>query len=163
MRIDLTHRGEFAVRAAVAVALADDGRPISARRIAERMDIPAGFLAHVLADLVKAGIVIGTTGRNGGYRLARPAEDVSLLRVVDAVETKAEPPRCVMRGGACGSSGTCAVHRAFESAASAMRRELALTRLADVARDHRAGINGGPAAAPRLADNRVPLGVLARR
>ena len=69
MRIELTLRGDYAVRAALAITLLDDGHPVSARRIAERMDIPTRFLAHVLTDLVRAGVVVGTTGRNGGYRL----------------------------------------------------------------------------------------------
>ena len=110
MHLELTLRGDYAVRASLAIALLEDGRPVSARRIAERMDIPPGFLAHVLTDLVRAGIVVGTAGRNGGYRLAAPASAIDLLRVVDAVEERGDPPRCVMRGGPCRLDGTCAVH-----------------------------------------------------
>jgi Rrf2 family protein len=135
VRLELTLRGDYAVRAALAITLLDDGRPVSARRIAERMDIPARFLAHVLTDLVRAGIVVGTSGRNGGYRLASPATDIDLLQVVDAVEERGEPTRCVMRGGPCRHDGTCAVHDAFFAATAAMRRELAAARLADLAAD----------------------------
>lgn len=135
MHIELTLRGDYAVRAALAITLLDDGRPVSARRIAERMDIPARFLAHVLTDLVRAGIVVGTTGRNGGYRLSAPASTIDLLRVVDAVEEKGDPPRCVLRGGPCRLDGTCAVHDAFFAANAAMRRELAAANLAELAAD----------------------------
>ncbi|HEX5589778.1 MAG TPA: Rrf2 family transcriptional regulator [Candidatus Limnocylindrales bacterium] len=135
MRIELTRRGDYAVRAALAIALLEDGRPVSARRIAERMDIPGRFLAHVLTDLVRAGIVAGTTGRNGGYRLAAPPAAIDLLRVVDAVEDRGDPPRCVLRGGPCRLDGTCAVHDAFFAATSAMRRELAAVSLADLVAD----------------------------
>jgi len=133
VRIELTLRGDYAVRAALAIALLDDGRPVSARRIADRMDIPSRFLAHVLTDLVRAGVVVGTTGRNGGYRLAAPAADIDLLRVVDAVEDRGGPARCVLRGGPCRLDGTCAVHDAFFAATVAMRRELAAASLADIA------------------------------
>ena len=92
MQLELTLRGDYAVRASLAIALLEDGRPVSARRIAERMDIPPGFLAHVLTDLVRAGIVVGTAGRNGGYRLAAPASAIDLLRVVDAVEARGDDP-----------------------------------------------------------------------
>lgn len=132
MRLELTRRGDYAVRAALAITLLDEGRPVSARRIAERMDIPARFLAHVLADLVRAGIVVGTTGRSGGYRLAAPASEIDLLRVVDAVEEDGEPPRCVLRGGPCRLDGTCAVHDAFFEATTAMRRALSAAKLADL-------------------------------
>lgn len=135
MRIELTFRGDYAVRAALAIVLLDGGRPVSSRRIAERMNIPARFLPHVLTDLVRAGIVVGTTGRNGGYLLAEPAADISLLQIVDAVEKRGELPRCVLRGGPCRSDGTCAVHDAFDAATSAMRHELAVAKLADLAAD----------------------------
>ncbi|MEO8470208.1 MAG: Rrf2 family transcriptional regulator [Chloroflexota bacterium] len=135
MRIELSRRGDYAVRAALALAILDDGRPVSARRLAERMSIPPGFLAHVLTDLVRAGIAIGTTGRTGGYRLAAPASQVDLLRIVDASEERGELPRCVIRGGECRSATRCAVHVAFDTANVAMRRELAATSLADLARN----------------------------
>lgn len=137
MRIELTRRGDYAVRAALALVVLDDGHPVSARRVAERMSIPPRFLAHVLTDLVRAGIVIGTTGRSGGYQLAMPARDIDLLRVVDAAEDHGELPRCVLRGGPCRIEGICAVHVAFEGATAAMRRELAATNLADLARNDR--------------------------
>jgi Rrf2 family protein len=135
VRLELTLRGDYAVRAALAITLLDDGKPVSARRIAERMDIPSRFLAHVLTDLVRAGIVVGTAGRNGGYRLAAPAAEIDLLQVVDAVEERGGPTRCVMRGGPCRYDGTCAVHDAFFAATAAMRRELAAAKLADLAAD----------------------------
>lgn len=138
MRIELSHRGDYAVRAALALAVLDDGRPVPARRLAARMDIPQGFLAHVLTDLVRAGIAAGTTGRSGGYRLALPASQVSLLRVVDAAEDRGTLPRCVIRGGACRTNARCAVHVAFDMANVAMRRELAAATLADLARNEMA-------------------------
>ncbi len=133
MRIELSRRGDYAVRAALALVILDDGRPVSARRIAARTGIPTNFLSHVLADLVRAGIVIGTTGRSGGYRLAAPAADIDLLRLVDATEDRGELPTCVIRGGPCKTGGTCAVHAAFETATQAMRRELSNANLADLA------------------------------
>ena len=133
MRLELTRRGDYAVRASLAIALLEDERPVSARRIAELMDIPTRFLAHVLTDLVRAGIVAGTAGRSGGYRLSAPASEIDLLRVVDAVEERGDVPRCVLRGGPCRYDGTCAVHDAFAAATAAMRRELAAAKLADLA------------------------------
>ena len=133
MRLELTRRGDYAVRAMLALAVMDDGRPVSARRIAERMSIPVRFLPHVLADLGRAGLVVGITGRTGGYHLAVPAGELDLLRIVDAVEDDGEGARCVLRGGPCGVDGRCAVHDAFSAATEAMRGELRGTTLAAVA------------------------------
>jgi Rrf2 family protein len=133
MRLELTRRGDYAVRAMLALAAADGGAlPLSARRIAEQMSIPERFLPHVLRDLVRAGLVKGRTGRNGGYRLARPAEKIALLDVVEAVEGEEAPAVCVLRGGPCRPDGRCAVHDVFAAARRDVRDRLVATTLAEV-------------------------------
>ena len=72
MRLALTRRGDYAVRAAVALADAGEHR-LSAATIAERMRIPPSFVTQVMADLSRAGVVNAALGRGGGYRLVRPA------------------------------------------------------------------------------------------
>jgi Rrf2 family iron-sulfur cluster assembly transcriptional regulator len=140
MRIDLGRRGDYAVRAMLALASDEGPQPLSARRISAAMDIPVRFLPHVLADLARAGLVIGVTGRRGGYVLARRASAISLLEVIDAVRDEAEPARCILRGGPCDVAGRCAVHVPVAAATAAMRRELASASLAEVAR--RGGLPG---------------------
>jgi len=110
------------------------GRPVSARAISERMAIPVRFLPHVLTDLVRAGLVHGVTGRAGGYRLARPAGEIHVLEVVDAVEPEPATARCVLRGGPCHPNGRCTVHDVFNAATEAMRAELRSETLADLER-----------------------------
>lgn len=142
MRVTLSLRGDYAVRAMLALAehaasgQLDGDTPaprlLSAGRIADQMQIPGRFVAHVLADLSRAGLVVGSTGRTGGYRLALPADRIDLLRIVDAAEVKGDPPRCVLRGTHCDPAGRCAVHDAFGGATSALRSELARTSLASL-------------------------------
>ena len=133
MRVSLGLRGDYAVRAMLALATgAGDGRPMSAREISRRMAIPVRFLPHVMADLGRAGLVIGTPGRAGGYRLGRPARQITVLAVVDAVEPEPETPRCVLRGGPCAIDGRCAVHATFDDASRAIRTELSRESLADL-------------------------------
>ena len=130
--MELTKRGDYAVRAVLALARAPGGRLLSVRRIAEEMAIPVRFLPQVMGDLGAAGLVEATTGRAGGYRLARPATDVTLLDVVEAVEGDSRRRTCVLRGGPCGLDGHCDVHDAFVEAQDAMLQALARTRLADL-------------------------------
>lgn len=139
MRVNLSLRGAYAVRAMLALGRhevrvpAGAGEPpgrLSAARIATEMRIPHRFVAHVLADLGRAGLVIGSPGRNGGYRLAIPAAGIDLLRIVDAAEPRHTAPRCVLRGIPCDTDGRCAVHGAFDGATAALRTELARTSLA---------------------------------
>lgn len=136
MKLELTRRGDYAVRAMLALAAADAGDgptapPLSARRIAEQMAIPNRFVPHVLQDLVAAELVTASIGRLGGYRLARPASEISLLDVITAVEGDARRRACVLRGIPCGSDGYCAVHPVFMAAQDAMLEHLAAATLAD--------------------------------
>jgi Rrf2 family protein len=133
MRLSLSLRGDYAVRAMVALATLDGQGPVSARRIADRMAIPGRFLPHVLADLSRGGLVVGRPGRGGGYRLARAATAIDLLSILDAADDRTADPRCVLRGGPCAPDGRCAVHDAVADATRAMRTSLAGTSLAELA------------------------------
>jgi Rrf2 family protein len=134
VRLELTKRGDYAVRAMIALACDGDGL-LSAREIAAEMAIPPRFLPQVMGDLVRADLVEGVTGRSGGYRLAIAAADISLLTIVEAVEGTSRRETCVLRGGPCGRDGACAVHAAFCSAEEAMIGALTSVSLADVSRD----------------------------
>lgn len=132
MRLELTKRGDYAVRAMLALARAPGDRRTSVPRIAEEMKIPVRFLPQVMGDLVAAGLVEATTGRSGGYRLARSADAITLLDVVDAVEGDSRRQSCVLRSGPCGLDGHCDVHDVFFAAQDAMLATLAAARLADL-------------------------------
>lgn len=132
MRLELTRRADYGIRAVLALARAADGELRSARSVATDQDIPANFLPQVMRDLVRAGLVEATTGRTGGYRLARRPADVSILDVVEAVEGDSRRRTCVLRGGPCGGAAECDVHGVFHAAQEALLRRLADASLADI-------------------------------
>jgi Rrf2 family protein len=134
VRLELTRRGDYAIRAMLALAEADETVWLSVPRVSAAMTIPERFLPRVMADLVEAGLVVARRGRTGGYRLARPPVAISLLDIIDAAEPDPDPRTCVLRGGPCGVDGRCSVHDAFGDAREAMLRRLGATTLADVAR-----------------------------
>lgn len=141
MRLELTKRGDYAVRAMLALGRGEGGRLLSVRRIAADMSIPPRFLPQVMGDLVRARLVKGMPGRTGGYRLSRPATEISLLTIVEAVEGGSRRQTCVLRGGPCRLDGTCDVHDAFAGAQEAMIASLEAVTLADLT-----GLTAGPAA-----------------
>lgn len=121
MRIELTRRGDYAVRAMLALAGSHE-TVLPAREIAASMAIPASFLPQVMADLVRAHLVVRSMGRRGGYKLAMPADQISLLSIVEAVEGDGRRRTCVLRGGPCGepSADPCPVHEYFFAAQQAL-------------------------------------------
>jgi Rrf2 family transcriptional regulator, iron-sulfur cluster assembly transcription factor len=131
MQISLGSKGDYSVRAVLDLARSyGDGRR-KAREIAAAMDIPEKYVAQVLADLVREGIVLSTAGPGGGYRLSRPPDRVSLLEVVDAAEG-IKHDRCIMSGGPCHWDHACAVHPAWSRAQEAFEAELGKTTFDDL-------------------------------
>jgi Rrf2 family protein len=133
MRLELTRRGDYAVRAMLALA-----RPgvdqLTAARLAEATGIPTSLVPQVMGDLVRATLVANRRGRAGGYRLARATSQISLLEIVEAVEGDGRRRTCVLRGGPCRRDGPCDVHEAFFRAQEAVFGSLDGVSLADVSR-----------------------------
>ncbi len=115
----------------LALGRADEGL-LSAPAIAGEMAIPVRFLPQVMGDLGRAGLVESQPGRRGGYRLARPAREISLLAIIEAVEGDSRRRTCVLRGGPCRRDGVCDVHDVFFGAQDALLTRLAAASLAAV-------------------------------
>ena len=143
MRLELTKRGDYAVRAMLALTRGSGNGLLSARRIANAMGIPVRFLPQVLADLQRAGLVEASAGRSGGYKIARDATEVSLLEVIEAVEGDSRRRSCVLRGGPCGEDGNCDVHDIFFEGQEALRGTFARATMAEIAGPATAAALGG--------------------
>jgi Rrf2 family protein len=84
--VRVSAKTDYAIRAALELAAAEDGRPVKGERIATAQAIPLRFLENILMQLRHAGLVESRRGADGGYRLARPAADVSLADVIRAID-----------------------------------------------------------------------------
>jgi Rrf2 family protein len=82
--VRISAKEDYAVRAALQLALADDV-PLKREQIAQAQAIPTAFLQNILIELRHAEIVEAQRGRDGGFRLARPADEISVADVVRAV------------------------------------------------------------------------------
>lgn len=131
MRLELTKRADYAIRAVLALARTPPGERRSVREVAADQSIPVRFLAQVMGDLVGAGLVEATVGRSGGYRLAKSPAAISLLEVVEAVEGDSRRRVCVLRGGPCALEGVCDVHAVFAAAQDDVLRRLRGTTIAE--------------------------------
>jgi len=99
--MNISSRCEYACRAVLELALHERaGEPQTAEFIAGRRHIPEKFLVHILLQLKRAGIIRSVRGAHGGYVLARPAEEVTLLDVMEAVDGPVLKPLPVEDSGA---------------------------------------------------------------
>ena len=76
----------YAVRATLALAQAESDGPVLCSKLASEGKMPERFLLQILRSLVTHGILRSTRGVDGGYALVRPAEEISLLEVIEAIE-----------------------------------------------------------------------------
>lgn len=152
MDLTLTSRGDYVVRAAIALAHAWDGNGAyrKIRDVAAEMDLPPSYTPQLLGILAKAGLAEAKAGRNGGYRLSRRPGDVSLLEVIEAAEGHLVSRRCPMRGGPCRWDDVCALHPTWLKTSEGIRSTLARTSLEDVTKVDQRLERGEPvgAAAP---------------
>src|SRR5688500_3282436 len=132
---------EWSIHCCTVLALVPDGMALPAGRLAEFHGVPAAYLAKHLQTLARAGIVTSTQGPRGGYRLARPAADVSLLDIVLAVDGDEPAFRCTeirQRGPAAMDPKhdkiPCGIARAMWRAEDAWRASLQAQTLADILR-----------------------------
>ncbi|WP_116247039.1 Rrf2 family transcriptional regulator [Nocardiopsis sp. FIRDI 009] len=130
---------EWVLHCATTLAQLEPGATASATRLAEYYDIPAPSLTKQLQALVRAGVLDATTGPRGGFRLARPTGDITLLQIVEAVDGPSSPYVCrEIRQQGRGAlppedcQDTCVLARRMEEAHQAWRDSLAGVSLADV-------------------------------
>ena len=139
----LTSRVEYGIHCLLWLVGAGEQQP-SSRDLAELQGISPSFLAKIFPRLEKAGIVAAVPGLRGGYRLARPAAQITVLDIVDAIEGDKPLFECQEIRTRCvlfddppprwASRGTCAIHATMQRAERAMRDALAAETLADLAR-----------------------------
>ena len=91
----ISAKADYAVRAAVELAGSSGEKPVKAERIATAQDIPLNFLENILGELRHAGIVRSHRGADGGFRLAKPPDEVTIADIIRAVEG----PLASVRGG----------------------------------------------------------------
>lgn len=106
----LTRKGEYAIRGILYLARQPRGKVSLVEEIARASDVPKTFLAKILRDFVKVGLVASCRGTGGGFSLARPADCITLREVVESVEGPVVPNRCLLGAGTCDRDGTCRVH-----------------------------------------------------
>ena len=130
----LSRASGYAVCALVYLAGAEPGEPSASHTIAQVVGMPERFLLKVLGTLARTRLVLSLRGPFGGYRLARPAKDISLLDVVEAVEG---PIRSTVPEAATGADARTRIdprlQAACDGAAEVTRRNLGQVSVADLA------------------------------
>jgi Rrf2 family protein len=123
----------YALYAALEMAAAPRGAPVTAAQVAGRYQLPPTVVAKVIQRLVRAGIAVGTRGVAGGYRLARPAGEIPLLAVIECFEKPRSDAQCALGecgAGECGRFAECRLRQLFAEVDEQARATFASVTLA---------------------------------
>ena len=130
---------EWGVHACVLLAVLPSNAALPAARMAEYHGVPSAYLAKHLQSLARGGVLETVKGPRGGYRLARPPAEITVLEVVEAIDGVEPAFRCteIRRRGPTAVPAReyplpCGIHRVFTRADEAWRAELAATTIADL-------------------------------
>ncbi|MBV8988063.1 MAG: Rrf2 family transcriptional regulator [Solirubrobacterales bacterium] len=129
----ISAKADYAVRAAVELAAAPNEKPVKAERIATAQEIPLNFLENILGELRHAGIVRSHRGAEGGFRLAKSPDQLTIADIIRAVEgplasVRGGPPEEISYPGA-----SAALPRVWIAVRANLRKVVEQVTVADVA------------------------------
>jgi Rrf2 family protein len=137
--VKLPESTEWVLHAAGSLAQLGPGGTASAAKLGEHFGVPPAYLAKQLQTLVRGGVLVATTGPRGGFRLARPPHEITLLQIVEALDGTSRFYQCnELRQRGRGAAPPeqcrtmCGIARSMHAAEADWRRSLAGVTLADI-------------------------------
>jgi Rrf2 family iron-sulfur cluster assembly transcriptional regulator len=152
----LSLSAQYALRIMAYLATHADGQVLRAKDIASEVNIPAFYLSKILRRMVAAGLLDGTKGHGGGFRIVLPPEKICFADIFAAIEGQKGPATCVFGWDACSDETPCVLHERWQQARRAYQAWADSTTLADIEKDFLAReMIAGPVAPKSLLKKRV--------
>jgi Rrf2 family protein len=133
----ISQTAEYALRAVVCLS-AQDGSPLTTREIAAKTGVPAGYLSKVLQGLGRAELVRSTRGLGGGFVLALPLDEITVLDVINAVDPLKRLKHCPL-GLVAHGIRLCPLHRRLDEATAQAESLFGGTTIAQLLKETKAG------------------------
>ena len=131
--MQITRQTEYAVRTVLELSRLACGELIQIKDVAEKHKIPEMFLKKTVQALSRSGLVVTQRGTNGGVRLARSADKITLADVYTAIEGQLALNVCLAENYQCENQPSCQIHKILRRAQDALLSELSKETFADIA------------------------------
>ena len=130
----LTTKGRYAVMALVDMATYANGKPMQIAKIADRQAIDKGYLEQIFSKLKKEGLVESTRGPGGGYKFARPIDEIRIADIMFAVDETIKMTRCEEKSalGCMHDKSRCLTHHLWEELGATIYGFLSTLTIDDV-------------------------------
>lgn len=132
MGLRFTSAADYAIRAMIHLGCLPDGGVSLRSEIAEAQNIPTSFMAKILRSLVRARLLRSSRGVNGGFSLARPAAEINMLEIVEAIEGRLSLMDCVPDPAGCAWVMDCPASSVWMKVQENMKQTLRSTTLEDL-------------------------------
>lgn len=123
---------EYAIRALVHLAQVPEGKYAMVKQIAAHENIPAHFLAKILQQLVRRGLLRSSKGPTGGFCLRLPADEIRLMKLVEALNGLTDYHKCVSGLSECTDEAPCGMHDSWKTLRSRIIDYLETTTIAEL-------------------------------
>ena len=132
----LSRRAKYALKAMIALASHRGDEPLSVTGMATKAKVPRSFLEQIVSDLKRRNLLVSSRGKQGGFRLARPAEDITFADVIRHIDGPLALAPCASRTAyrpcpECGGIKPCELSKTLIAARDATAAVLERTSLAD--------------------------------
>lgn len=128
----LTKKADYGLMALKYLAEQSDGSAHSAKDIAEAYHIPPQLLAKILQTLAKAELLVSHAGTNGGYALARDAQEISAFEVIRAIDGPLFITSCITIHGSCDLAGHCTIKEPLRKVNDSIKGLLSAISISDL-------------------------------
>lgn len=133
--MQITRQADYALRAILYLARMDPTQRAATSQIADVQQIPPSFLAKIISQLSIAGLIHTSRGARGGVTLARPAEEITVLDVIEAIDGPIALNECTHSAGGCPFGDDCPLRPLWCGAQSELVRKLRATNFGDLIRN----------------------------
>ena len=134
MGLIFSRQCEYALQAVLYMALQPPEKMSSIKELARKLEIPSPFLAKILQDLTRKGLLHSLKGPAGGFALAMPAKDITLFHIVEAIDGNDFMTNCVLGFPECTGQNPCAVHEKWAVLRDGIHEMLVSKNIAQMAK-----------------------------
>jgi len=134
----ISRSASYAIRALTWIAATSPEGWVLNREIAEALELPPQFLTKILRTLAEQRLLLSQRGKTGGFSLARPAERISLIEIVDPFDHLTLPRQCILGQVLCRDERPCPLHEEWKQMSERLVENLRSMTLADMAAGVRA-------------------------
>ena len=133
--MQITRSDEYALKGLIFLASLPPERLALVSDISRAQRIPETYLAKIFQRLSKVGLLRSTRGINGGFSLGRPAGEITMKDVIEALDGPIALNRCLIRKGECEEESRCSLHEVLGEAQQRFLEVLERTTMEDLARE----------------------------